>query len=255
MLEPLMLLEGHSKRLTAIPESASADPPSSPACYLVPIQEGGALCKDIPCNKHSHARTFHCIQAAWPPLEQMTPSSACSCMGTRFQCYHCSQTAQRPIQGLGAGKQPPGKCSPPAIAHVFAVPCLICRLSSGPLKAWEREPAVCSPPAIAHVLAAALQAAWLPAEDPAGLQPARSSSLPRLPLDRLARTGRDGAAPDSPLDLSAIRSGHAQLPDSQRSHRATHTLLTGEQTAPGALSGKGSMVKPPASLQQPVLPG
>ena len=175
-------------------------------------------------------------------------------MGTRSQCYRCSQTAQRPIQGLGAGEQPPAKCSPPAIAHVFAAPYLICWLCSGLLKAWEWEPAVCSPPAIAHELAA-LQAAWLSAEDPAELQPAPSSSLPRLPLDRLARTGRDGAAPDSPLDLSAIRSGHAQLPDSQRSHRATHTLLTGEQTAPGALSGKSSMVKPPASLQQPVLPG
>ena len=99
-------------------------------------------------------------------------------------------------------------------------------------------PALMLPP-----LSVSLQAAWLPAEDPAGLQQALGSSLPRLPLDRLARTGQDGAAPDSPLDLSAIRSGHAQLPDSQRSHRATPMVLTGKSGAPEALRGKDSIAK------------
>ena len=83
-------------------------------------------------------------------------------------------------------------------------------------------PLLMSPPLSVH-----LQAAFLPAEDPARLQPAPGSSLPRLPLDRLVRTGRDGAAPHSPLDMSAIRSGHAELPASQRSHRATPMVLTG----------------------------
>ena len=87
------------------------------------------------------------------------------------------------------------------------------------------------------LLSVCLQAAWLPAENHAGLQPAPVSSLPRLPLDRLARTGRDGAAPDSPLDLSAIRSGHAQLPDSQRSHHAAHMVLTGEHSLQVVLWG------------------